>query len=221
MSAKVRARAVFLGGPGAGKGTQAKRLSEVCQVAHISTGDMLRSHVQKATELGLQAKALMDAGKLVPDDLIVAMVQARIAEPDARGGWILDGFPRTLVQAEALDRLLGSSVANRITHVVYFQIADAVLQKRLTGRRNCSQCGAIWHVENKPTRKDGVCDSCGGSLVHRADDRPDAIAKRLQDFHAVTAGPLRNYYQNRGVLKEIDANRSPDVIYQELVQLMQ
>jgi adenylate kinase len=221
MSGKVRARAVFLGGPGAGKGTQAKRLSEVCKVAHISTGDMLRSHVQRATELGKKAKALMDAGKLVPDDLIVAMVQDRIGESDAKAGWILDGFPRTLVQAEALDRLLGSSTANKVTHVIYFQIADPVLQKRLVGRRNCSKCGAIWHVENKPTRADGICDTCGGALVHRADDRPEAIAKRLQEFHAVTAEPLRNYYKKHGVLKEIDANRSPDVIYQELVQLMQ
>jgi len=221
MSGTLRARAVFLGGPGAGKGTQAKRLAEACKVAHISTGDMLRAHVKGGTELGKQAKSFMDSGKLVPDDLIVAMVKARIAEPDAKAAWILDGFPRTLPQAEALDKLLGASSASKITHVVYFRIADAVLKGRLSGRRNCTKCGAIWHVETKPTRKAGVCDTCGGALVQRDDDQPAAIDKRLQEFHSLTAGPLQTYYKKQNVLKEIDANRSPDAIYQELVQLMQ
>ncbi|MEI6129338.1 MAG: adenylate kinase [Planctomycetota bacterium] len=221
MSDRNQARAVFLGGPGAGKGTQAKRLSESFVFAHISTGDMLRSQVAKRTDLGNQAKILMDQGKLVSDELIVAMVKDRIAEPDAKGGWILDGFPRTLPQAVALDRLLGASKSLQVTHVVYFRIADGVLELRLSGRRNCAKCGAIWHVANKPTRKDGVCDLCGGVLVHRADDRPEAIQKRLQDFHAITAGPLHTYYKNQGVLREVDANRSQEVIYQELVQLMQ
>ncbi len=218
---QLRARAVFLGGPGAGKGTQAKRLAESFRLAHISTGDMLRGQVARGTEQGLRAKGLMDSGKLVPDDLIVAMVKDRIAEPDAKAAWILDGFPRTLPQAEALDRLLGTDSQRRLTHVIYFRLDDPVLKARLVGRRNCSQCGAIWHVDSKPTKKMGVCDNCGGSLQQRADDRPEAIDKRLQEFHALTAKPLRSYYQQKNVLREVDANRSPDIIYQELVQLMQ
>jgi adenylate kinase len=218
---KLRARAVFLGGPGAGKGTQAKRLAESFRLAHISTGDMLRQQVSAATELGKKAKVLMDSGKLVPDDLMVAMVADRIAQPDATVAWILDGFPRTLPQAEALDRLLGTSPDRRITHVVYFRVADGVLKARLTGRRNCTQCGAIWHVDTKPTAKPGICDVCGGALNQRADDRPEAIDKRLQEFHSQTAEPLRAYYSKRNVLREIDANRSPDSIHEELVRLMQ
>ena len=220
-SIQLRSRAVFLGGPGAGKGTQAKRLASTGRLAHISTGDMLRQHVARGTDLGQKAKVLMDGGKLVPDDLMVAMVADRIAQPDASLAWILDGFPRTLPQAEALDRLLGTSPDRRITHVVYFRVADGVLKARLTGRRNCAQCGAIWHVDTKPTAKPGICDTCGGTLSQRADDRPEAIDKRLQEFHAQTAEPLRAYYQKRSVLREIDANRSPDSIHEELVRLMQ
>lgn len=215
------ARAVFLGGPGAGKGTQAKNLAQAGGYLHISTGDMLRKHVTEGTALGAKAKGFMDQGKLVPDDLIVAMVQDRIGKPDSAGGWILDGFPRTLPQAQALDRTLGSGPGSALTHVVYFRIDDAVLTTRLTGRRTCSQCGAIWHVAFKPTKKDGTCDLCGGNLTQRADDKPEAIAKRLQEFHAVTAGPLRSHYAAQNILREVDADRAPEVIYQELVKLMQ
>ena len=218
---QLRARAVFLGGPGAGKGTQAKRLAADGAIAHISTGDMLRAQVASGSELGRKAKVLMEQGQLVPDDLMIRMVEARIAEPDAAVGWILDGFPRTLPQAEALDRLLGQSASRRITHVIFFRIADAVLKSRLQGRRNCAQCGAIWHVETKPTKTAGICDQCGGALQQRADDRPEAIDKRLQEFHAMTAKPLCSYYHKRGVLREVDAARSPDLVYQELAQLMQ
>lgn len=216
---QLRARAVFLGGPGAGKGTQAKRLAAAAKVAHISTGDMLRAHVAQGSDLGKQAKGLMDSGKLVPDDLIVAMVEDRIAQPDAASAWILDGFPRTLPQAEALDRLLGSAPTRKLTHVVDFQIADAELKARLVGRRNCSKCGAIWHVVTNATKRDGVCDLCGGALVQRADDKPEAIDKRLHEFHKLTE-PLRAYYQNKKLLRVLDASRAPDVIYEELVQLM-
>jgi adenylate kinase len=219
----ISARAVFLGGPGAGKGTQAKRLAAGSKLVHISTGDMLRAHVAEGTALGKQAKGFMDAGKLVTDELIIAMVQDRIGRPDASSGWVLDGFPRTLPQAEALDRILGTDPRSgrAVTHAVYFQVADAVLKARLTGRRSCGKCGAIWHVETRPTKQPGVCDTCGAALSQRADDRPEAIDKRLQEFHAVTAEPLRTYYRGRKILREIDANRPPDVIYQELQKLMQ
>lgn len=214
----VKARCVFLGPPGAGKGTQAKRVAESAALAHISTGDMLRSEVDAGTELGVRAKSFMDAGKLVPDDVIVAMVQTRIRQPDAHGAWILDGFPRTLPQAEALDRTLSGEAA--LTHVIYFAVPESVLVGRLSGRRTCSKCGAIWHVENQPTKRDGVCDRCGGELLQRSDDRPEAIGKRLEVYRSQTA-PLLAYYRDRGVLREIDADRSPDVVYQELLKLLQ
>jgi adenylate kinase len=220
MGVSLRARCVFLGAPGAGKGTQAKMLADAVGIAHISTGDMLRQQVAAKTALGLQARQFMDAGKLVPDDVIIAMVRQRIAEPDARAAWILDGFPRTLPQAVALDQDLVASGSAPLSQVVYFSVPEPVLVGRLSGRRTCSTCGAIWHVENHPTRKPGVCDVCNGELVQRADDRADAIAQRLQVYRSQTE-PLLAYYRDRRVLREVDANRAPAVVYQELVKLMQ
>jgi len=218
-SSKVtQARAVFLGAPGAGKGTQAKQASASAQLAHISTGDMLRQEVSLGSALGLKAKSFMDAGKLVPDDVIIGMVQERIRKPDAKSAWILDGFPRTLPQAEALDKSL--SPATAVTHVIYFAVPEQVLFGRLTGRRTCSKCGAIWHVETKPTKQSGVCDLCGGSTGQRSDDHPEKISKRLEEYRTLTA-PLLAYYKNRKLLREIDANRSPAVVFKELLELMQ
>lgn len=222
MANNLQARCVFLGAPGAGKGTQAKRVAAECGLLHISTGDMLREAVAAGSELGVQAKGFMDRGALVPDQLIIDLVKARIEQPDARGAagsaWILDGFPRTLPQAEALDQNLAGDEA--LTHVVYFAVPEDVLMGRLTGRRTCSNCGAIWHVEHKPTEKEGVCDVCGGELTQRSDDRPEAIGKRLEQYRSLTA-PLLAYYGERGVLREIDADRSPDVVFQELLTQMQ
>lgn len=214
----LKARSVFLGAPGAGKGTQAKKVAEAAGLAHISTGDMLRAEVAGGTKLGLQAKSFMDAGKLVPDEVIIGMVQARIAKPDAKSAWILDGFPRTLPQAEALDRSLSGGSA--VSHVIYFAVPEQVLFGRLTGRRTCSKCGAIWHVETNPTKVAGTCDTCGGQTVQRSDDHPEKITKRLEEYRTLTA-PLLAYYRNRKVLREIDANRSPAVVFQELLKLMQ
>lgn len=218
MVVATRFRSVFLGAPGAGKGTQAKKVAEAAAVAHISTGDMLRSEVAAGSALGKQAKTFMDAGKLVPDDVIIGMVRVRIAQPDAKSAWILDGFPRTLPQAEALDKNLSTAAA--LTHVIYFAVPEAVLVGRLSGRRTCSKCGAIWHVEHQPTKRPGVCDACGGELVQRSDDRPEAIGKRLEVYRSQTS-PLLAYYRDRRVLREIDANRSPAVVFQELLKLMQ
>jgi adenylate kinase len=218
MATALKARCVFLGAPGAGKGTQAKKVADAASLAHISTGDMLRAEVAAGTALGLQAKSFMDAGKLVPDEVIIGMVQARIAQPDAKTAWILDGFPRTLPQAEALDRSLTG--ANALSHVIYFAVPEAALVGRLSGRRTCSKCGAIWHTEHKPTKRAGVCDACGGELVQRSDDRPEAIGKRLEVYRSQTS-PLLAYYRDRRVLREIDADRSPDIVYQELLKLMQ
>ena len=218
MAVMLRSRAVFLGPPGAGKGTQAKKVAETAAVAHLSTGDMLRQEVAAKTALGLQAKTFMDAGKLVPDDVIIGMVRARIRLPDAKDAWILDGFPRTLPQAEALDKSLSGAAA--LSHVIYFAVPEAVLVGRLSGRRTCSKCGAIWHLENRPTKKAGVCDQCGSELVQRSDDRPEAIGKRLEVYRSQTA-PLLAYYRDRRVLREVDASRSPDLVFQELLKLMQ
>ena len=214
----LKARCVFLGPPGAGKGTQAKKVAEAASLAHISTGDMLRQEVAAATSLGAQAKTFMDAGKLVPDDVIIGMVKVRIQKPDAKNAWILDGFPRTLPQAEALDRNLQGAAA--LSHVIYFAVPESVLVGRLSGRRTCEQCGAIWHVETQPTKQSGKCDACGGKLVQRSDDRPEAIGKRLEVYRSQTA-PLLAYYRDRRVLREIDANRAPEIVYQELLKLMQ
>ncbi len=218
MADQLQARCVFLGAPGAGKGTQAKRVAATAEIAHISTGDMLREEIKSGSALGAEAKTFMDAGKLVPDQLIIDMVKARIQQPDAQSAWILDGFPRTLPQAEALDQNLSGD--NALTHVVSFAVPEDVLMGRLTGRRTCSQCGAIWHVEHKPTKSEGVCDACGGELTQRSDDREEAIGKRLEVYRTQTA-PLLAYYGDRGVLREIDANRSPDVVFQELLTQMQ
>jgi len=217
MATSLKARSVFLGAPGAGKGTQAKEVAAKCALAHISTGDMLRAEVAQGSELGKQAKGFMDLGKLVPDDVIIGMVQKRIAMPDATS-WILDGFPRTVVQAEALDRSLPKSQA--LSHVVYFAVPETVLFGRLTGRRTCSKCGAIWHVETKPTKVAGVCDACGGTTVQRSDDHPDKINQRLVEYRTLTE-PLLAYYRGRNLLRELDANRAPAVIFKELLQLMQ
>jgi len=222
MTTSLTARCVFLGAPGAGKGTQAKRVAAECGLTHLSTGDLLREEVKSGSALGAEAKTFMDAGKLVPDQLIIDMVKARIASPEGlstgSNGWILDGFPRTLPQAEALDSNLSGD--NALTHVISFAVPEEVLMGRLTGRRTCSKCGAIWHIEHNPTTKEGVCDQCGGELTQRSDDREEAIGKRLEVYRSQTA-PLLAYYGDRGVLREIDANRSPDVVFKELLTRMQ
>ncbi|MCR9248070.1 MAG: adenylate kinase [bacterium] len=223
MAQAAGSRCVFLGAPGAGKGTQAKKVAESGEasgapIAHISTGDMLRAQVSAGTELGQQAKSFMDQGQLVPDEVIIAMVQERIQQPDASSAWILDGFPRTLPQAEALDESLGDSTP--LSDVIYFAVPEAELLGRLTGRRTCADCGAIWHVTNKPTKVAGKCDLCGGELTQRSDDREEAIQERLDAYRAQTA-PLLDYYRSKDVLREVDANRSPDVVFEELLKLMQ
>ena len=217
MGVVLQARVVFLGAPGAGKGTQAKEVANRGSLAHISTGDMLRAEVAQATELGRQAKSFMDAGQLVPDAVIIGMVQKRIAQPDAAKAWILDGFPRTLAQAEALDRELPAG--RKLTHVIYFALPEQVLMARLTGRRTCSKCGAIWHVQTKATKVEGVCDQCGGKTVQRSDDHPDKITQRLIEYRTLTA-PLLDYYRRRNLLRDLDADRAPATILEELLQLM-
>lgn len=215
--------AVLLGPPGAGKGTQAHNLVERFGMLHVSSGDMLREHRAKGTELGKRAQTYMDAGKLVPDDVIISMVMARIREPDASKAWILDGFPRTVTQARALDQaLLGGnagSAGGGLTHVVHFEVPHDVLVRRLTGRRNCPQCGAIWHVDFRPTRTPGVCNVCGAKLVQRSDDRNEVVEKRLQEYLSQTE-PLLGHYSSSGLLIRVDANQPPTAVFEDLVDKM-
>lgn len=195
-------RVIFLGPPGAGKGTQADLLAKEWGVPHVSTGDMLREAVARGTKLGLEAKRYMDSGALVPDEVVIGLVGERLREPDAEPGVVLDGFPRTVAQAEALDRLLRDHGAG-IDRVVFFDVTRPELLKRLTGRRICKACGASYHVAFLPPKKADVCDRCGGQLYQREDDSETAVAKRL-DVYAKQTEPLLDYYQGRGTLARIN-----------------
>lgn len=215
-------RVVFLGAPGAGKGTQAKAMVERFGTPHVSSGDMLREHRDRGTELGDKAQAFMDAGELVPDDLIIAMVMDRIRRPGHSEAWILDGFPRNLPQARSLDQSFAQAeeAGPGLSHVVYFEVPHEILVGRLTGRRTCSECGAIWHIEFKPTQQDGKCDLCAGELRQRSDDRVEVVQTRLDEYRKQTE-PLLDYYRSKGVLVEVDANGSPDDVFEELIRSLE
>ena len=189
---------ILLGAPGAGKGTQAELLMEKLSIPGISTGNMLREAIKNGTELGKKVKSYMDGGLLVPDELIMGIVAERVAQPDCANGFMLDGVPRTLAQAEALD-----AAGVRIDHVVSIEIEDSVIEGRMTGRRVCSACGASYHVVANPPKTEGVCDSCGGELIIRKDDAPETVMKRLATFHEETE-PLKAFYAERNKLKTVD-----------------
>lgn len=195
---------VFLGPPGAGKGTQATRLCADRNWAHISTGDLLRDHVARETELGTRAKSFMDAGKLVPDDLVVKMVAQRLKDDDCRKGFVLDGFPRTVVQAEMLEQTL-DAMNRKLDAVLYFATDRDTVVKRLSGRRMCAKCGANYHVTNIPPKQAGICDKCGAELYQRDDDQPGTILKRLEVYEQQTS-PLIDFYRKRGLLVDLDGN---------------
>jgi adenylate kinase len=193
-------RIVLLGPPGAGKGTQARKLSERYGIELIGTGDLFRDHVRNGTELGLLAKKYMDAGELVPDDVVVEIVAQALGSSD---GFILDGFPRTTAQAEALERRL-EEMGRPLTAVLAFDLPDEIAVKRIAGRRTCSTCGETTNVALDPPRVEGLCDRCGGALVQRDDDREDTVRRRLEVYHESTA-PLWDFYRNRGLLRVVDA----------------
>jgi adenylate kinase len=209
---------VLLGPPGSGKGTQAKRLSSERQWPQLSTGDMLRSAIQQGTRLGLEAKSFMDQGALVPDSVVVGLIAERSQNLDCRNGFVLDGFPRTIPQAEALDRMLADR-EQRVDRAVLFEIPDSELVRRLTGRRTCTQCGAMYHIESAPAKADGVCDACGSQLAQRSDDEEEVIQKRLQVYHQQTA-PLVDYYRRQGKLRTIDATAVPDLVSGSLAKAL-
>ncbi len=208
-------RLIFLGPPGSGKGTQAAKLLEKVQVAHISTGDILRENVAKSTNLGLQAKGYMDEGKLVPDALIVEMMKNRLGASDCATGFILDGFPRTVSQAEALEKMLGK-LGMDLDAVVLFEVSDAVVIERLSGRRGCRQCGAIYHVRFNPSSRGEYCQVCGGELFQREDDREEVIRKRLDVYHSQTT-PLIDFYRERDLLVEVEAEKSSDEVLKTIL----
>jgi len=201
---------VLLGPPGAGKGTQAAAIVDHLGVPHISTGDMLRAAVAKGTEIGLKAKAIMDAGELVPDEVVISIVAERLAEDDCAKGFLLDGFPRTVGQAESLDGIL-TAAGKQMDKVICYEVGDDVVVQRLGGRRMCRKCNAGYHVEYIPPQQDGVCDKCGGELYQRDDDQEATIRDRLSVYHAQTA-PLVEYYQAKDVLVPIPADRDIDEI---------
>ncbi len=193
---------VLLGAPGAGKGTQAELLVQQLQIPSISTGNMLREAMANGSRLGKQVKNLMEAGALVPDDVILSIVAERVAQPDCKNGFILDGVPRTLAQAEALD-----AKGIRIDHVVSIEIDDSVIEGRMTGRRVCTKCGASYHIVANPPKTEGICDQCGAEVAIRKDDTPETVRHRLEVYHAATE-VLKDYYAKQGKLLQIEGNQS-------------
>ncbi len=211
-------RIIMLGAPGAGKGTQAKLISERYGIPHISTGDIFRSNIKNGTELGKKAKTYMDQGQLVPDELTCDLVVDRIAQDDAKDGYVLDGFPRTIPQAEALKHALEGR-GESVDFAIDVDVPDENIIKRMSGRRACVSCGATYHVVYNPPKKEGVCDVCGSGLILRDDDKPETVKKRLDVYHSQTQ-PLIDYYQKDGVLKEVDGTQEIDTIFSQIQKLL-
>lgn len=204
---------VLFGAPGAGKGTQAQSICSKYNVQHISTGDLLRKAIKEETDLGLQAKSLVDAGHLVPDDIMIGIIQEALINSDAPG-FLFDGFPRTVNQAAALDRLFHDQ-GMKLKRAVFLEVAKDVLKARLAGRRVCTKCGATYHIQSKPTKKEGICDACGGATEQRKDDKEDVVENRLTVYEKNTA-PLKNYYQNLGAFTAVDGEGDPKKVFERI-----
>jgi adenylate kinase len=209
---------IFLGAPGAGKGTQAREVAKQFGIPQISTGDILRDAVKQGTPLGLAAKLKMEAGQLVPDEVVCGIVEERVSEPDCANGFILDGFPRTLAQAQFVDRMLATKGRGNPL-VINIRVDEDVLLKRLTGRRTCAVCGQIYNVYYSPPRTEGVCDKDKGKLIQRADDNEGTIRQRLVAYENQTR-PLIDYYREKGLLHDVDGNREPGPIAEELCRFL-
>jgi len=211
-------RIVLLGAPGAGKGTQAKKLVDKYGIPQISTGDILRKAVADGTPLGKEAKAYMDKGELVPDSVVIGLVKERLSQDDCKKGFILDGFPRNTAQAEVLDKVL-EEAGIPLQVALSVDVDMDILMKRLTGRRTCRQCGQMYNIYFSPSQKEGVCDKCGGELYQRDDDKEETIRKRLEVYEAQTA-PLIEYYKNKGILKSVEGTGEIDEIFAKICSIL-
>lgn len=209
---------IMLGAPGAGKGTQAEKIAEKYGLPHISTGDIFRMNLKEGTELGKKAKTFMDQGLLVPDELTVEILLDRVAKADCEKGYVLDGFPRTIPQAEVLDRELGAR-SDRVDHAINVDVPDENIIRRMSGRRSCPKCGAIYHIEYIRPKKEGICDQCGEALVLRDDDQPETVQKRLAVYHEQTQ-PLIEYYENRQILKTVDGTKGMEEVFTEITSIL-
>ena len=209
---------IMLGAPGAGKGTQAKRIAEKYTIPHISTGDIFRANIKNGTELGRKAKEFMDQGLLVPDELTCDLVMDRIQQDDCKNGFVLDGFPRTIPQAEALDAAL-SKIGQKMDYAIDVDVPDENIVNRMGGRRACLSCGATYHVEFNPTKAEGICDACGAQTVLRDDDKPETVQKRLTVYHDQTQ-PLIDYYKNQNILKSVDGTQPMEAVFDAIIGIL-
>ncbi|MBP8969237.1 MAG: adenylate kinase [Lachnospiraceae bacterium] len=209
---------IMLGAPGAGKGTQAKMIAEKYSIPHVSTGDIFRANIKNGTELGRQAKEYMDAGKLVPDELTVKILLDRVAQDDCKNGYVLDGFPRTIPQAEVLENAL-NDLGDKIDFAVNVDVPDENIVRRMSGRRACLKCGATYHIEHIPPKKEGICDTCGSELVLRDDDKPETVQNRLKVYHEQTQ-PLIDFYTERKVLKTVDGTKDMKEVFADIIAIL-
>ena len=209
---------IMLGAPGAGKGTQAKKIAEKYSIPHISTGDIFRANIKNGTELGKKAKTYMDQGLLVPDELVVDLVVDRLQQDDCKKGYVLDGFPRTIPQAESLDAAL-AKVGDKMEYAIDVNVPDENIVNRMGGRRACVGCGATYHIVYNPTKVEGICDACGEKLILRDDDKPETVLKRLGVYHEQTQ-PLIDYYTEAGILKEVDGTIDINDVFAEIVKIL-
>lgn len=209
---------IMLGAPGAGKGTQAKKIADVCNIPHISTGDIFRANIKNGTELGAKAKAYMDKGLLVPDELVCDLVVDRIQQDDCKDGFIFDGFPRTIPQAEALTNAL-NAIGQNMDFAIDVDVPDENIINRMSGRRACVGCGATYHLVFNPTKVEGICDVCGEKLILREDDKPETVKNRLNVYHEQTQ-PLIDYYKGQGILRTVDGTKAMDEVFADILKVL-
>lgn len=209
---------IMLGAPGAGKGTQAKQIAKKYCIPHISTGDIFRANIKEQTPLGMEAKTYMDKGQLVPDELTVKILLDRVAKDDCKDGYVLDGFPRTIPQAKVLDEAV-AKLGESIDYAINVDVPDENIVNRMSGRRACVKCGATYHIVHVPPKAEGICDTCGSELILRDDDKPETVKNRLKIYHEQTQ-PLIDFYQEKGILKEVDGTKNMNDVFNEIVQIL-
>ena len=210
---------IMLGAPGAGKGTQAKMIAAKYSIPHISTGDIFRANIKEGTELGMEAKKYMDNGQLVPDELTVRILLDRVAKDDCKNGYVLDGFPRTIPQAEVLDAEV-AKLGEKIDFAIDVDVPDENIIKRMSGRRACLKCGATYHIEHVPPKKEGICDTCGSELVLRDDDKPETVKERLNVYHKQTQ-PLIDFYNKKGIMKSVCGTKDVNDVFADIVAILE